>query len=147
MRTITSACALVINPEGLVLSVSRRDDHNDFGLPGGKSERSDHSGIDTAIRETWEEARVKLFPEHLVHVYSGMGRKFYCATYLATKYDDSEMGSSSEEGIVKWLDFAAVLPGTFHEYNTRLLREVMRMLGSHPNILHRNVSDIHDLAG
>lgn len=127
---ITSACALIINPEGLVLGVSRRTDHNDFGLPGGKKDFIDRDGIDCAIRETYEETRVRLYPEHMIHVFSGQGRKYYCATYLATKYDDSEM-CSSEEGLVKWLDYADVIPGTFKDYNTLLLREILRVLGSY----------------
>lgn len=127
---ITSACALVINPEGLVLAVSRRDNHADFGIPGGKREGGE-TPIETAIRETYEETRVKLFPEGMVHIYSGMGRKFYCATYLATMYDDSELtaGGVGNEGVVKWLDYTDVIVGTFREYNVRLLREIFRVLG------------------
>jgi 8-oxo-dGTP pyrophosphatase MutT (NUDIX family) len=128
---IAAACSLVINPCGLVLAVSRRDDPTDFGLPGGKREGCE-TPLQTAIRETFEETRVRLFPEHMVPIYAGQGRKFYCATYLATKYDDSEIGSS-EEGVVKWLDYAEVLPGTFRNYNARLLREILRVIVSPPS--------------
>jgi ADP-ribose pyrophosphatase YjhB (NUDIX family) len=130
---ISASCSLVISPQGLVLSVSRKDNPTDFGLPGGKREGNE-TPKQTAIRETFEETRVKLFPEYLVPIYAGMGRKFYCATYLATKYDDSELGSS-EEGVVKWLDYAEVLPGTFRDYNSRLLREILRVIVSPPESL------------
>jgi 8-oxo-dGTP pyrophosphatase MutT (NUDIX family) len=126
---ITSACSLIINPQGLVLGVSRRTDPNDFGLPGGRREPIDKDGFDIAIRETWEETRVVLYRDHMIPIFAEQGRKFFCATYLATKYDDTEM-CSSEEGVVKWLDYADVVPGTFKEYNTLLLREILKAFTS-----------------
>jgi len=48
-----SAQVVLINEEGLVLGVSRKDDHNSMGLPGGKMEDEDMGNIQiTATRET-----------------------------------------------------------------------------------------------
>ena len=41
MYNSESACVVLINPEGLVLGVSRKDNHNDIGLLGGKRESND----------------------------------------------------------------------------------------------------------
>ena len=48
-----TAHTVIINEQGLVLAVSRKDDHTNFGLPGGKMEIEDQSNpIATAFRET-----------------------------------------------------------------------------------------------
>lgn len=41
-----SVCVLVINPEGKVLGVTRKTDHNDWGLPVGKIETNEPHLVD-----------------------------------------------------------------------------------------------------
>jgi 8-oxo-dGTP pyrophosphatase MutT (NUDIX family) len=51
-----SACVVLINENGLVLGVSRKDDHSKMGLPGGKMDPEDLlDPMTTAIRECTEE--------------------------------------------------------------------------------------------
>ena len=51
-----TAQVVLINKEGLILGVSRKTNHCDFGLPGGKMDPEDGGNpIVTAIRETREE--------------------------------------------------------------------------------------------
>ena len=76
-----SAQVVLINPEGLILGVSRKDNHNDFGLIGGKMEEHDKSPEDTAIRETLEETGLKISNLRLVFVIHKNGLMGY--TYLA----------------------------------------------------------------
>ena len=58
--TGNSACVLIQDPyTGLILGVSRKDDPNDFGLPGGKCEPGEDS-LTTALRELREETGVLL---------------------------------------------------------------------------------------
>ena len=52
-----NSCALIEHEDGgLYLSVTRKNDHTDFGFPGGKYEPDeDMDLVDTALRETEEE--------------------------------------------------------------------------------------------
>lgn len=53
---ISAVCGLLIE-NGLVLTVSRKDDHTKIGMPGGKVDL-DESLIDAIIRETFEETGI-----------------------------------------------------------------------------------------
>lgn len=122
----TAAGLVAINPAGEVLCISRRDDRTVFGTLGGKREPQDEGDPKkTAIREAWEEAKLRVNPEDLVEIYRGMGRTHQCITYLALKYDDSELVTSSDEGDVAWRDFEALTSGPFRDYNTRMLRAML----------------------
>jgi hypothetical protein len=47
-----TAQVVLINEEGLILGVSRKDNHTDFGLVGGKMDPEDNNDpMITAIRE------------------------------------------------------------------------------------------------
>jgi 8-oxo-dGTP pyrophosphatase MutT (NUDIX family) len=124
---VRASTALIINPEGLVLAVSRKDDPNDFGLPGGKCEVGDQDPIQTAIREVEEETGVVLDRDTMQLVYVDMARTQVCACYRATDYEDSQL-RSREAGVVKWVDYEELLKGSFKDYNRRLLRMVFRTL-------------------
>ena len=49
-----AVCALVLNSEGLILGVSRKDDHTAFGVPGGKVEDNE-TVVEALHREMLEE--------------------------------------------------------------------------------------------
>jgi 8-oxo-dGTP pyrophosphatase MutT (NUDIX family) len=126
-----AACLLAINSEGLVLMVSRKDDHNAWGLPGGKWEPADTNLIATAIREAWEETGIRVtyaipdpFPhEAIVPVITRFVKTFRCTTFLALVYDASEVGTK-DEGLVKWAPYSELLKGPFKEYNAALLDRI-----------------------
>ena len=64
---MTSAQVVLINKEGFVLGVSRKTDHNDFGLPGGKMDPEDlENPMNTAIRECKEETGLDITDLKLV---------------------------------------------------------------------------------
>ena len=46
---------VILNEKNEVLAVSRKDNHKDFGLPGGKVDPEDFSNVDAIIREVKEE--------------------------------------------------------------------------------------------
>lgn len=108
-----SACVVLINKEGLVLGVSRKDDHGDFGLPGGKMEDIDNNDpIQTAIRETKEETGIDVSDLELIFVKPG--GKNICYTYLA-EYNGEI--NHNEPHIVKWIPFQLLINGSFGKYN------------------------------
>ena len=59
--TVHAACTLIMNDDGLVLAVERRDLPDKWGLPGGKLEGAETSR-EAAARELYEEARVIVHP-------------------------------------------------------------------------------------
>jgi 8-oxo-dGTP pyrophosphatase MutT (NUDIX family) len=97
VRKKSSAHVVVLNNNGQVLCVSRKDDHNDFGLPGGKIEKKDISNKAAAIRETLEETGIIVKEAKLIYAEHRRGSMGY--TYLATEwYGDIE---TEEPHIVK----------------------------------------------
>lgn len=108
-----TAQVVLINPEGLILGVSRKDDHNDFGLIGGKMDpQDDNNPINTAIREAREETGLEIFNLHLVFATHKEGFMGY--TYLA---DYKGEINHNEPHVVKWVPMERLVLGSFGKYN------------------------------
>ena len=80
-----TAQVVLFNEEGLVLAVSRKDNHSDFGLPGGKMEEKDGDNpMLTAYRELKEETGLEMCsvptPEMIFAIHKN---DFMGYTYLA----------------------------------------------------------------
>jgi hypothetical protein len=110
-----SAQVVLINSEGLILGVSRKDNHNDFGLPGGKVDPEDKDEMAAAIRELKEETGLDVYDLQLVFA---MHKNHYMGfTYLA-KYSGEI--NHSEPHVVKWVPFAEITRGSFGKFNAIL---------------------------
>ena len=108
-----TAQVVLINPEGLVLGVSRKDDHTSMGLAGGKMEDIDNDDPkNTAIRETKEETGLDISNLRLIFAIHKGGNMGY--TYLA---DYSGEINHNEPHVVKWLPFQTLVRGSFGRYN------------------------------
>lgn len=118
-----SAQVVLINEDGLVLSVSRKTDHNDFGLPGGKVDPEDKDEIAAAIRETKEETGFDITDLQLIFVMHRNGYLGY--TYLA-KYSGEI--NHNEPHVVKWAPFDVIMNGSFGKFNT-LVAESLDSMG------------------
>lgn len=119
-----SACVVLINKDGLVLGVSRKDDHTSFGLPGGKLEDIDNNDpIATAIRETKEETGIDVSNLRLVFATHKNGNMGY--TYLA---DYEGEINHNEPHVVKWVPFQILINGSFGKYN-KMVSESLTDMG------------------
>lgn len=137
---------LILNKDGLILGVSRRDDSSKFGLPGGKLEVHE-TPMEAGIRETVEETGIKV--NSCVEIYKRLepagspnGFPFYTYCFYATDWEGEE--KDSEEGIVKWLTVGDLIgnSGAFPEYNLLTLKAFKNL---YPKINLRSITDLESL--
>jgi ADP-ribose pyrophosphatase YjhB (NUDIX family) len=118
-----TAQVVLINPEGLVLGVSRKDNHEDFGLIGGKMEPIDNGEPKfTAIREAFEETGLQISNLRLVFAMHKDGYMGHC--YLA---DYKGEINHNEPHAVKWVPFETLIKGSFGKYNTLVCESLTNM--------------------
>ena len=119
-----SAQVVLINPSGLILGVSRKDNHNDFGLIGGKGEIEDNGDpMVTAIRETKEETGLDITNLQLIFATHKDGYMGY--TYLAQYSGEI---NHNEPHVVKWVPMQVLINGSFGKYN-ELVAESLEDMG------------------
>ena len=136
MRYERQAAVMLIIKNGLILAVSRRDNPNMFGLPGGKKELGE-TIKETAIRECREETGVLVkdciqFFERVAPPITPEGLPFYTYCFYALDWEGTP--KNSEEGIVEWM-FDSELTrtpeeggkGAFADYNKRTLESFRKM--------------------
>jgi 8-oxo-dGTP pyrophosphatase MutT (NUDIX family) len=118
-----AVCILVLN-DNKVLGVSRKDNPNDFGLPGGKVEEDDYINPNplehAAKRELLEETG--LIITSLKNVYSAPLGKYIATCFLA-EVEGSIF--THESGVVKWCDKEEIISGCFGEYHKKMFEEVL----------------------
>ena len=114
---------VLVNKEGLVLGVSRKTDHNDFGLVGGSLEDYDLTPEAGAIRETKEETGLDISNLKLVYLKaSSDGRVGY--TYIAEWSGDI---AYDEPHVVKWTTFSELIKGSFGRWNLEVYHSLLNL--------------------
>jgi mutator protein MutT len=116
-----SVAALVFR-EGKVLAVSRKNNHSDFGLAGGKIDPGE-TPEEAIIRELREETgisarRLRKVYEDLDRVENGESRP--CRTYLVEEWSGEII--SKENAVIKWIlpDELFLPSNSFCKYNIAL---------------------------
>lgn len=107
---------ILFNQQGEVLSASRKTDHNDFGLVGGKVDPEDMDDLIAALkREVREETGLELSNIRLIHndLYRGDLQYTYLADWSGNIHTD-------EPHVIKWTNFAEVVKGSFGDYNLQM---------------------------
>lgn len=120
-----AACVLVFSEDGTkILAVSRKDDPNAFGIPGGKVDPNE-SFLDAAIRETLEETGYEVnVTEHSANnpfiIEDGYG--YIVHTFIATINKNKKRLEIAEEetGRVAYVTREDLFNGPFSTYNRHL---------------------------
>lgn len=107
-----------------ILGVTRKDDPNDWGLPGGKADGKE-TYWDCAVREAYEETGLHLVSG--IPVYCGVVKDgvYKCTTYLATSYYGTPRSEPGTDSITAWITLHEILTGSFGDYNLRLVEELL----------------------
>jgi len=108
-----SVQVVLLNEYNEVLAVSRKDNHSDMGLVGGKVDPEDMGNlINAAYRETKEETGLEISNFRMIFSMYKHGYMGY--TYLCDYEGEIQ---TDEPHIVKWVGFNEVIAGTFGEWN------------------------------
>lgn len=119
----TEAAVVLMQRDGRILAVSRKNDPNAFGLPGGKVDPGE-TAADAALRELFEETGIQGRNPRLVHSYRTHDGRLV-STFAVTAEIPSVLGAPpGETGVVKWVEPSTLIAGPFGEYNKRLFDKV-----------------------
>lgn len=110
-----SASVVIIEQEGLILAVSRRNNHADLGLPGGKIE-ADETPLTAACREVAEETGATLCNPLFVRTTDVGAIQVFI--YRADIFGDVREHINTEGALVKWVKPEEICSGSFGQFNT-----------------------------
>lgn len=109
------------------LAISRRNQHDQWGLPGGKVDPGE-TPVQACVRETFEEVGLKIDPDDLVEIYDAVcpGEVTYSVkTFLYCGYVVDLKDLKAEDGMVIDAKPAEVLTNSnsspFADYNVGVM--------------------------
>ena len=111
-----------MNGKNLILAVSRKDNQDDFGLPGGKIEENE-SPVLAMSRECIEETGYCPIDLSIFEITEHQGYELH--TFLCRDLKRvSEV--ALEPGVVAWVQPKTLESGSFGKYNKRLISTLMK---------------------
>lgn len=127
---MASACVYIECPvTRMILAVSRKDNPNDFGLPGGKVEPG-QTEMEAAYAELSQETGIFLYRKlidgstSLQEIFRRDGGVTFRASLTSVFMIVPK--APGETGVVAWVTPQQLVDGCFGDYNRRLLEAVGR---------------------
>lgn len=118
-QKLRAAICLIMSDDGMILAVSRKDNPNDFGLPGGKIDFHE-TAEEAAKRELWEETGLTATSLIKVFVHTDADQ-YETTTFLC----DAEGEIKTDEcGVIRWVKPSVLLQGCFASYNKKLFKHL-----------------------
>ena len=119
-----AACVLIFSEDGTkILAVSRKDDPNAFGIPGGKVDPNE-SFLHAAVRETLEETGYEAVVSDFAAINPFIvedGYGYIVHTFIATIKNKNRLETAEEEtGRVAYVTRKELFKGPFSTYNQKL---------------------------
>ena len=136
-----AVCALIVDKNNKILSVSRKDDHDDWGLPGGKLD-SGENFESAVIRESLEETgyHIRISPDF--PYFEDIDNNFLVRTYLCEITSRGKLKVSDQEtGLVEYKDSEDILRGSFGDYNLKCLAHFNSVVHYKPKDINYNGMD------
>jgi 8-oxo-dGTP pyrophosphatase MutT (NUDIX family) len=121
-NTKQAACCLVLADDGKVLAVSRRDDPNAWGMPGGKVDPGEEP-MEAAARELKEETGLDATRLHQVFVKQDADG---FVTYTFACEVEGQI-NTEESGVIRWVHPSVLTDPTvspFTDYNVELFKRL-----------------------
>ena len=110
-----AALMVVLGKDGTPLGVSRPNDPQDFGLPGGSVEPGEDPEL-AAIRECREETSLVVTKMKKLDQSTYRDRILHC--FLALEWSGEPR--RSDEGVVQWVTWDTLSRGKYGDYNQRI---------------------------
>ncbi len=110
----TSGTCVILTKGDKILGVTRKHNHNDWGLPGGKIDPGE-TPLQAIIRETKEETGLDISNIELVDERLFKDRMVYL---FKADWSGEISYDPITEGVCNWVNWEELLEGSFGEYNS-----------------------------
>lgn len=131
---LLAGCVLIQCQDVRILANLRPGETDDMGLIGGGVEPEDGELVaDRAGTPRWavsrqrlDNAGISVWSEPLVPIFEGVGRTCWAVIFCLQGSLSAPVLGDNPEGVVRWVEPAAIMRGRFAEDNRALLAALQR---------------------